>query len=125
MSDELRKLAQYMIDNGIEFEDPTPQKKAEPEPLTLKEKIIGWSIFGFIALTFILVFAVPSEGGSGGSSELSKKRQAEKIIKSQLNYPSSYSLQGWAVDGNRVILEYKAKNAFGMEKTRRDVVYVD
>jgi len=84
-----------------------------------------------MALLFIIAM-IPDCSSSGGSStsstsssESSKKRQAEKIVKSQLNYPSSYSLQGWAVDGNMVTLEYKAKNAFGMEKTQRSTIYVD
>jgi hypothetical protein len=86
------------------------------------------TMIAVIALLFIIGM-IPDCSSSGGSStsssESSKKRQAEKIVKSQLNYPSSYSLQGWAVDGNMVTLEYKAKNAFGMEKTQRSTIYVD
>lgn len=86
----------------------------------------------FIVVLVLMFIIVPlmnmCDGGSSSStsnSERSKKRQAEKIVKSQLNYPSSYSLQGWSVDGNTVTLEYKAKNAFGMEKTQRSTIYVD
>lgn len=82
-------------------------------------------IIGIVGMVFIAPLCSDGTSTTSSSGELSKKRKAEKIIKSQLNYPSSYSLQGWTVDGNRVILEYKAKNAFGMEQTRRDVVYVD
>ena len=86
------------------------------------------TMIAVIALFFIIAM-IPDCSSSGGSStsnsERSKKRQAEKIVKSQLNYPSSYSLQGWAVDGNTVTLEYKAKNAFGMEKTQRSTIHVD
>ena len=84
-----------------------------------------WLVSALIAMAIISFFAQGEGGGSGSGSESSKKRQAEKIVKSQLNYPSSYSLQGWAVDGNMVTLEYKAKNAFGMEKTQRTTIYVD
>tara|TARA_R110001632_G_scaffold6539_5_gene26734 strand:- start:3360 stop:3632 length:273 start_codon:yes stop_codon:yes gene_type:complete len=84
--------------------------------------------FAIIALSLIIVM-IPDCSSSGGSStsssEGSKKRQAEEIVKSQLNYPSSYSLQGWTVKGNTVTLEYKAKNALGMEKTQRSTIHVD
>ena len=82
-----------------------------------------------IGLLWLLSVMPDCSGGNSrtsiSSSESSKKRQAERVVKSQLNYPSSYSLQGWAVDGNMVTLEYKAKNAFGMEKTQRQTIYVD
>ena len=71
-----------------------------------------------------LISFVVNESGSGSSSEYSKRKTAERYVKSQLNYPSSYSLQGWAVNGNQVTLEYKAKNAFGMEKTQRTTITV-
>ena len=88
-------------------------------------KLIAWSFWIFIACGILSCFFPNERGSSTSNSELSKKRQAEKIVKSQLNYPSSYSLQGWAVDGNMVTLEYKAKNGFGMEKTERSTIYVD
>ena len=90
---------------------------------TMKETTIA-----VIALFFIIViipYCSSIGGSSTSSSEGSKKRQAEDIVKSQLNYPSSYSLQGWAVKGNTVTLEYKAKNAFGVEGTQRSTIYLD
>ena len=125
-SDGMRKLAQMMIDNGATFEEPTPPKKEETEPYTLGEKIFWWTILVCIVVPFIAMFFDTGSGsGSGGTSERAKLRQAEKIMKSQLNYPSSYSLQGWGVNGNRVTLEFKAKNAFGMEKTEIRTIIVD
>jgi len=94
----------------------------------MKEIII--TCFCLVVMSAMIPDCSSSGSSSSGSSstsysELSKREKAENIIKSQLNYPSSYSLQGWAVDGNVVTLEYKAKNSFGMEKTQRQTIRVD
>ena len=130
-SDEMRKLAQMMIDNGVVIEEPKlapehqKKQKNDEEPLTLTD----WFVFGvvcFVIITFILVFFdTGSSSSSGGTSEYSKRDKAERILKSQLNYPNSYKLWGWKVNGNAVTLEFKAKNALGMEKTEIRTIIVD
>ncbi len=86
------------------------------------------SVLVAASLLFFCVL-VPMCGGDKkgrpGKTELGKKRTAERILKESLNYPDSYSLQGWKVEGDKVTLEYKAKNAFGMERTERTVITVD
>lgn len=86
-------------------------------------------------VVFLVVFALAffvdmcdgnsSSSASTSTSEYSKRDKAERILKSQLNYPDSYKLWGWKVNGNAVTLEFKAKNAFGMEKTEIRTIIVD
>lgn len=88
---------------------------------------------GCFIVVLVLMFIIAPlmnmcDGGSSSStsnSERSKLRKAEKIMKANLNYPNTYKLMGWGVNGNRVTLEFKAKNAFGMEKTERRTIIVD
>lgn len=80
-------------------------------------------IIGVVGMSFFT--SLCGDGGSSTTSwgDIDKRQKAEQHVKSKLNYPSSYKLQGYKVDGDNVILEYKAKNALGQEKTIRETVY--
>mgnify|MGYP006865094141 CR=1 FL=1 len=77
------------------------------------------------ALPIVGMLALMSDNSTSGNStsnkpslsDLEMAQSADRIIKSQLNYPDSYKRWRWQVQGDFVVVEFKAKNAFGMEKT--------
>lgn len=78
-----------------------------------------------VPIVLIIACALVDNNSTESSlSDIEMAQSADRIIKSQLNYPETYKRLRWQVQGSFVVVEFKAKNAFGMEKAETMTVKV-